>query len=338
MAGEHEPGTSLPGTRLHAWLARVVSSETMQRIVSPVLADFQDEIRVVDSHGHLRLMATRVRWMGALATALILNFMSRPASPGERVQHRRLWTGVSMACVAVAVSQSVMILSQSGPAGEALSAGSPALAIMLLLYLLPSGLAVGIPCGVLLGALTCTPAAPGRRRPLALAGVVGSVIVLLLLAFVVPPSNQAYRVTAWRAISAAGVRAVPEKGVREMSFGELEQNAAKYRSIDRSGHAATYEVERHRRLALAAACVVLVWFAAGLAGTRLASSLARRLAVTAAVATLYVGLFGWGSYIATRVTVDSPAPVWIPNLVFLVLAAALQIARRRGGVPSVSRG
>jgi len=84
--------------------------------------------------------------------------------------------------------------------------------------------------------------------------------------------------------------------------------------------------------------VVLVWFAAGLAGTRLASSLARRLAVTAAVATLYVGLFGWGSYIATRVTVDSPAPVWIPNLVFLVLAAALQIARRRGGVPSVSRG
>jgi lipopolysaccharide export LptBFGC system permease protein LptF len=96
-----------------------------------------------------------------------------------------------------------------------------------------------------------------------------------------------------------------------------------------------YEVERHRRLALSAACVVLVWFAAGMAGTWLATSLLRRLAVTVAVAALYVGLFDWGSHLATRLTVDSPALVWMPNFVFFTLAVALHLVRRRERSPSV---
>jgi hypothetical protein len=337
MTDEQRPDVALPGSGLHAWMARVVSPETLRRIVSPVLADYQKEMLAAVSSGPVARAMLRVQWTGSLVAALALDLVSRPASEVERAQHRRLWSGLALACGVVTALVVLPIFEGGGPLSGVPHVGRPALALELMLCLLPSALAVGLPAGVLLGGLACAPAPTGRRRPLALAGAGGAIVVLLLLAFVVPSSNQAYRLAYRQAVSPPDERSTPAKGPREMTFGELRETGEKQRAVDVPGHGRLYDAERHRRLALAASCIVLVWFAAGLAGSRVARTLPRRLAVTIAVSTVYLGLFGLGTRLVTGLTVDSPAPVWLANGVFLVLAGAMHVAwlRRLPQVPAV---
>lgn len=331
MAGGLLPGVVLPGTRLHAWFARVVSPDTMRRIVSPVLADYQAELCAVVSIRRARRTMLGVRWTGSLVAALVLDWVSRPPSGVERRQCGQLWLRVFLACGAVTLLNVAAVMGGGG----SLRIGSLSAVAEMVLYILPSGLAIGIPCGVLFGSLAMAPARSGRRRALGLAAVGGAMVVLLLLAFVVPPSNQAYRVAAWRAVSAPGEKPAPGKGSREMSFGELREAAAANRLSAAPGDGRRFDAERHRRVALAASCLALVWFAAGLAGTWVTRSLPRRLAAAVAVCAVYYVLFEAGTGLFLLRSEDSPAPIWLANSLFMALGAVIHAAhlRRRSRTP-----
>jgi len=325
MAGDPTPDDVLPGTSLHGWLQRLVSPETMRRIVSPVLADYQREMVAVVSIRRVRRTMLGVRWAGSLVLALVLDWVSRPPSGVERRQCGQLWLRVFLACGTVTLLNVAAVMG----GGVALRIGSLSAVAEMVLYILPSGLAIGIPCGVLFGSLAMAPTPSGRRRALGLAAVGGAIVVLLLLAFVVPPSNQAYRVVAWGALSAPGEKPAPGKGSREMSFGELREAAANNRLFAAPGDGRRFDAERHRRVALAASCIALVWFAAGLSGTLVAKSLPRRLAATVAVGTVYYVLFEVGTGLFLLRSQGSPAPIWLANVVFLVLGAIIHAAHLR---------
>jgi lipopolysaccharide export LptBFGC system permease protein LptF len=323
----NDRGYRVPGTVVRRLLSAVCSPDTVMRIVEPVLADWQ--VEAAGARSGLTLAWLRCRWLLALVSALALDAVRGPTSADERRYANRVWGAMMVGCLAVValgLASSISVAIQTARLG-----GRPALAVELLALLLPACLSSGLPCGVLLGALSWPGAGRTRRRSLIFASVCAAVVTLALLAFVVPSSNQRYRELSYRAVT-ANAHAFVAPGEREMSFGELRRLEAWYRLDGRLEHAAVYAVARQQRLALAAACLFAGWCLGALAGTRVSRAWWLRVPVAASVALAWLGLFSWGSVLVTRLTVDSAWTVWLPNLLLGAGAVAVHMAGHRRGL------
>jgi lipopolysaccharide export LptBFGC system permease protein LptF len=150
-----------------------------------------------------------------------------------------------------------------------------------------------------------------------------------MLVFVVPSTNQSFRMEAWQTLTAPGEVPAPPKGEREMSFAELRASALRERVFEAPLLGRGYETERHRRLALGTAGLPLAWLATVLAGTFLTRRLWRRLSVVVIVSTAYMGLLSWGRSVAVHSSLDSALPVWSANVAVVAVAAGIHVIRSR---------
>ena len=328
MTTERQDHAVESGSRVRGALAGLLDPATMARIADPVLADYQKEASAPDTAGRpLRLALLRMRWAVALVLALLLDFALGTVGASEREFRRRLCRSSAIGC-SVVVSL-VLAAAWSTVVEYSQRTHQPLLVPQALVYLLPSALAVGIPCGLLLGSLLPRREARASARPLFVVAVGAACVVVCLLGFVVPTTNQMYRLSVWHAFVETPSMMPPAKGLREMSFAELGARARDNQTRSMPAHVSIYAVERQRRLALAVACLVLTWLGAAFADSGASRSFVRRFAFAAVVVVVYYGLFEWGTYLATRLTVESTLSVWLANGCFGVVAGVTQIIRRQ---------
>jgi hypothetical protein len=317
-----------PGQRLRALAARVCRPKTMERLVDPIVADLQCEYDETTGRGHVwrsRLVLAR----GYMAFwKAIMWFGLRSACGGgageDESRIRRAWVFSILAFIAVTV---LFVLPPllSVPRYN----GPPLSRVLVWVYLIPQALPLSIPAGVCIGVLCAMRGRPVTARnvfAIFLLGTAATVVAGLIIEWMVPWANQAWRELMIVQFIPPGRPYHLEPGLNEMGFSGLRH---------RTDPAAVRHF--HLMVSLSAATVPLGLFALGLA-----SSVKRVWAalVVAVVATI--------AYPMTMVAIDSLSPrewrspiveAWAPNVLFLA-AAWVMLYRARlvplepGGVHS----
>ena len=136
---------------------------------------------------------------------------------------------------------------------------------------------------------------------------------------------------------------------RSMTLHELREAEARLVGAPRAAptletdgaSVASYEVEIHKKLALAAACVVLAMLAAGIASRGSRISIWAQAGISLVVFTSYYVCIITGEHLADRSAIPPALAMWSANIIVLVLAMlTLRVARgqrgERVGQPSTS--
>ncbi len=189
---------SLPGRRLHVLAARVCSEKTMKQLIDPVLADLQVE--------HASAIGMRGRWLALLSGYVaFVKVMLWCGARGTREAWRD-WTADdqralnrTLLCVAGATvfATSLFGLPDLFHLPDMLSINAHARLERLLLYLVPSAVALGLPAGVAIGAaLGATKRAQSRRviTAMCFVALLLSIASFVNIAWVVPHAHQSFRV------------------------------------------------------------------------------------------------------------------------------------------------
>lgn len=320
---------SAPNSRLRQYLSRHCSAATIERLVDPILTDTAIEVRAAAFRGQ-QWTGRWIRAAGAFALvkALALFGWTRFWSIREwPVEERRAVTR-SMAYAFVVTCAGVKLLMLPPLLRYPLSRYQE-----LALYLVPQAFPIALPIGLLLGLLYGFRSSVPSLRSRILVTVVAiacSVSSLVALAWVVPASNQAFRVAALRDSR------IP-KGLNELTLGELRKriDAGRQRGGDVSPATMTY----HSRWALATAPIVLTAWAFLLIGslhTRRRWPLAI-VAVASCVA--YYALVDGGRVAVLYKTLPPIAGAWLPNAAFIaalvLLTGRTTNARTTNGTLSV---
>jgi lipopolysaccharide export LptBFGC system permease protein LptF len=314
----------LPGRRLHALAARICSTQTMERFIDPTIADLQAEYASALRSGNVWRSRTALLG-GYVAFAKVALWCAIAGVTGMRRNWNRedhsglvrvLWRSAA-AILGVTLLIWLPELSRTREMLEDL--GSEASLFRLMTYLLPMTLPLSLPIGLAFGAaLGAHGRRPSRRLMcaimlVALATAAGS---LATMAWVIPASNQSYRV--------AMMGQPLLKGDREMSFAELRRALATA-DVDRSRRLL---FEFHKRLGIAGAPVTFAAFA-------LVVVMRHRLRRTVSIAAIVVVSFGY--YVALWLgdgfnrdgTLSPQFSAWMPQiaLVLTTVLAALPVRR-----------
>lgn len=327
-----------PGGRLLAILSHVTTSDTLERIVVPVIADLVVEMADARGRGAVRRVWVFLRGHVALARALVMHSVTPPyrQACGERSHISSVTLGCALIFTAMLVAAPLRGWH------EVIGEERIALAIALLL---PQALGAAIPLSVLFGValgtarLRQSPSPNITTTPLGI-GAVAMVVTLMMTWWVIPAANNTFRIQVQSAIAERASRAdvavlVPAKGLNEMSGKELSAAISLARWQDPS-RVPTMVFTRHVRTSLAVACLVLA--AAGLAVARLAGRhLCARGALALMVTVGYYALFLVGRRWVTTSEVSPALAAWTANGVFLVLSvAALAFSLSRQAPPASS--
>jgi lipopolysaccharide export LptBFGC system permease protein LptF len=186
-----------------------------------------------------------------------------------------------------------------------------ALKLAFLLGLIPQALPLALPAGLTFGvALGLTDGARSGQTAKDVAGlaVVTAVLCLLVVGWWMPVANQAFRQSIF---AATGGRGVVMRGPNEMSFWEVNREAAVSEALGNVRQARAYRWSLHNRLALPAAAVALPSFLFFLSSTH---SIARGLVAIGACFGYFILMISGGSLAAS--TVSAALAAWLPNLVF----------------------
>jgi Lipopolysaccharide export system permease LptF/LptG len=306
-----------PGERLRAFAARLCSPRTMERLIDPVIGDLQAEYREAQQRG-AAWKARRVRLAGLVAFAKVLLWAALVGSsntldvwgPSETILLRR----ASVWFVGVTVISTVL-LALNGPEYDHASR------ILLALYVVPSLLPLTAAIGVAFAAL-CALDRERLTRRVAMSFVAGSLVCSLVMlanvVWVMPDSNQAYRETAFGGPLL--------RGDREMSMSELKRLGEL-----RPDQARRFAITYHTRGAIAAAPLALMSVSLVLVPRR------RRWRLAGAPTAALLCFAYWILLLTTnQLGVWTMLPplliVWLPNIAFAILAAAL--ASRRAAATS----
>jgi lipopolysaccharide export LptBFGC system permease protein LptF len=321
------------GVRLRTLAARWFDAPTMERYLDPLLADLQSEYE--EAIGRGRVWRSRWIWAaGHLAFAKVIVLVGsgqsmrwmREATDDERRAGRRI-----LACGAAVLVLSTLLFV--APFYFDFLTENPD-AAKLLVLLVPQALPLALPLGLLFGVLCGV----GRRVPLRrlrvmtlFAAAAASGALLVMLAWVIPAANQAFRVAMFEARARAQV---PEgrmfsgsisKGANELTLGELRQffdsrapDALPAPPDDLRKLALVY----HGRLSLAATPVVVALFAFAL------TRLLRRRPLVLGVAGFGAVVCAFAIHIGGRVIELDDVPstfaiAWAPNVTFLIVSILL---------------
>jgi lipopolysaccharide export LptBFGC system permease protein LptF len=158
------------------------------------------------------------------------------------------------------------------------------------------------------------------KRAILLAALVCSFASFITLAWVMPASNQAFRVaTAWT----AGADQYPQRGVNELTMTDLAQRARMLRQEGETRQSLGLFFRYHQRWSLACATLVLailgLLVVEGRPGMRLGTGLA--------ACGLYVLLMRVGETSAGNGVVPVVVLAWLPNIVVLLVAMAVKARR-----------
>ena len=218
----------------------------------------------------------------------------------------------------------------------------------VVLFSIPYTAALTIPMSVFIAVLWASSRRPSAKMSqarsddpsmcdgtLRIAPVIGmaSAVALCCLAWnaeLVPRANLRLQ-----AVYSGQVAVVPSD--RSMTLRELRQAEARLVSAPRAASAratdeaslASYEVEIQKKLALAAACVVLALLAAGIASRASRISIWAQAAISVVVFAGYYVCIITGEQLADRSAIPPALAMWNANLIVLVLAMlTLRVPRR----------
>jgi len=199
---------SVPGERLYRFARHVCGDATVSRLIDPWRADFAHELgEAIASGRRVRALLVRVEYTRAFLRLIVTGVVL-----GDGVASMLKWqVGSAVVWTAVFLLPFVRTLAQS-PSEDWL---------VLLAYLTPSALMIGLPLGASVGLVFSMrrrrPSAEVRAAAMAVA-VMCTASTAILDTGVLPRSNQAFRQTAARPWL-AGRRLL--RGFNEMTPSEL---------------------------------------------------------------------------------------------------------------------
>jgi lipopolysaccharide export LptBFGC system permease protein LptF len=296
-----------PGERLRALASRVCSARALERLIDPAIADLQSEHAQAPRAGWgwrrrwIRVAGTLAFWkvIGLHAAARAVP-IAREWAAADRHALGRTSAFAVLASGIVAIPFVLLPLSYV----QAAVLSEQSVRLRLVAYLLPQALPicvpVGVACGILFGLRQGAATARIQRSILGITIVCGA-IMFVVLGWVVPETNQAFR-------EILGGRRVM-RGTNELPLGELW---ARGRSVD-----------LHMRLALPCAAPILGLFALSVSAA--ARNRSRALVAGLAGVACYCACFSVLAAQAHSLAAGVPAALaaWTPNLIFAAAAARL---------------
>jgi lipopolysaccharide export system permease LptF/LptG-like protein len=316
-----------PGDRLRAIAARVCNAKTMERLIDPVVADLQTEY--VEANRHGRLWKSRwVRVAGYTAFLKVIAFAACEGSrrgfdvriAGDHATGRMTGWAVSVTVILTALLE-IPALSHLPPPTWHVSYADRA---KLLLYLVPQALPIAVPIAFTLAILrgwTGRTTSPRSSGAILAIGFACSLAMFAMLAWIVPTSNQAFRVTV------AGHDLA--KGLHELTLGDLSRQVA-LELPPFEGHSSIRQLatEYHVRWALACTTFVFALFSLAVIPRRPAGRTIGGLAACGIYFAYYITVFDGTEPLRARVGSLPPfAIAWLPNVVMIVASAALITVR-----------
>jgi hypothetical protein len=358
----HDVRLRLPGGGLREVARKFCSPATLEHVVDPIVADMQHEWIDAGGRSPLARGYARLRGYAAFTRALALHVamaasrhLARNAL-GATAEERTFYRRAGFATVAALfVGTVIVLLTDNGTGvGYLVSAlrqqqwpGGPSVADVLpravtitfrpdaLASLLPSIVMSILPASLLFGLLLASRASSGaatsiapRARWITGAALMATMIGVAVAGWVLPTANQNYREIVIAALKRTERREnVPARGSRELTFGELG-DAIRSEQARSGARLALYRTERHKRVALPAACAVF-----GLLAIGLAEPVRRRGALVvvltaAAVCFFHSLLLRAGEQVLMPRGAAPFLCAWAANLVFGAGAAILILRRR----------
>jgi hypothetical protein len=332
----------VPGRRARALAAAWCSPKTIERLIDPVVSDLQIEYEAALSRGQrFRSLWIWITGHVAIGKVLALHSSARGIEmiAGMSIEERR-----DVVRTAVWVIATILVVATllAAPPLRAELARNREDRLILVLLLMPQALPIAIPVGLVVGILQAlrhgAPTRVSRALILAIA-IVLSIGSFAFMGWVIPETNQTYRETIFRRLTANGAVdggvSTLSRGPSELSLGQLRRAAAEQ---SREG-ALQPDIRRrstpnlafvyYMRWAVSFAPVVLALFAV-VAATRLTRSRALRWLIAFGTVGGY-----WAIYFVADPGFDRDRawPIlmaWAPNLALLAVTAAIaRLARPR---------
>jgi hypothetical protein len=312
-----------PGARLRSVASRVFDAAAMEFVIDPALADLQ--LECLEAQGRHRpqlawiYLRAHASFWSAVVAHLVRTWADGPI--GERPENTRtrlIFTSVTVTILvmtAVAVVTPFTMTNVSIARLRTAFGGNIARALALLI---PSAVPIAIPSGLLFGTirgLRRRPAARSIRGMILALGIGGMLLSGAMMEWVIPATNQAYRVALFRDGKAA--RPEPAKGSNELTWGELREQLARLNGVGNSAEARELRLAYQTRLAFILTPVLFAMLAALLAGR----PRRREAAIVSSIGLLaYVGYYFIGFNPLVAAGTLSPVTVaWSPNVVTLIL-------------------
>jgi lipopolysaccharide export LptBFGC system permease protein LptF len=290
----------------------------MARLIDPVIADLQAEHAQALRDG--RMWRSRwVRLAGYIAFAKV--FVMCEWSPVD--DRRPLIRAVGFSLCAIAIVTTAFV----GLPYRQLSrvAETQLDAWRVVMFLVPQALALSIPIGLIVGmaiGLARQKVSVRLATAVATIGLVCSIGSVANIGWLTPNANQAFRTTLFRRISEAPLA----KGETELTFAELDRLIERRRAFPVGSYewdsANRLRTGYHTRWALACAALVLTLFAMSLVACT-----HRRWKIAAGVVVALAGYYALlyvGRLFALNHELAPPIAAWLPNVVLILTAAALQ--------------
>jgi hypothetical protein len=309
-----------PGETLRSIAQRFCGPATMERLIDPVIADLQCEH--ADAVVHRRVWHARwIRMAGYVAFWKVAAIGIGRVSTGALITPQDATIGRTIRFSGIATTVLTLVFMWP-PVWTSFS--HPGHRVAIFLALVPQAMSVALPMGIVFGVLC---GLRGRvattrvHRTIVGLTIVSSLVMIGIVGWVLPASNQVFReIAAGRAVA---------RGMNELTLAELSSEQALGRRWVLGG-TARRAFEFHFRLALGCAPLALGLFALGVATARRRAS---RIPTIGVIALASCFGYYWLLYVARQdVSVRAPAIVaaWVPNVVFLACGLLLWTTRRRG--------
>lgn len=339
--------TMRTGVRLRTILSRWVEAAAMERFIDPLLADLQSEYEDAVRTG--RVWQSRRIWVAghiALCRVLAWHGVTRGARGLLDIGDERRAMNQTLAAWALftAAAASIFVAPLLADSWETIG-HSYGVVSRLAVLLVPQALTTVVPfslmCGILWG-LRKAPAARALRVRVLLWAATASVGLFVVWGWVVPASNQAYRVIVFDALTQGtgnNYGRLP-KGLNELTWTELRQvmeppaAGNPFVSEDARRLAFDPQVPRrriagqyHTRIAFTLSPLVLAPFALAVTARRQRSCWWLGASGGAAIVA-YLMLtppLGQGDFDGLLPTVVA---AWVPNSMFLLVSILISRTRR----------
>lgn len=328
-----------PGDRLRALAARVCSAKTMERLIDPIVTDLQMEYLDAIRQGRV----WRGRWVriaGYVAMLKVLVFLSGEVAmrtlDGIVDHDRTTWRFIGWTVSATAVMLALLAIWPLLNLAAEVTPLSDGDRSKLLLYLVPQALVVAVPIGITIGILGGLAGRLSSRRlkhSVLAIGFVCSLGMFAMLAWIVPASNQAFRVTF------AGHDLA--KGLHELTLGEVGQRVIRaevHGDVVGEPSARELSIAYHSRWAFSLATFVLALFSLSIVRPRSAGRTIVGMAACVLYFAYYITVYDGTNPLRVHVgSLPAFAIAWFPNVVLVVTSVALITVRLKAD-PTYDRG
>jgi hypothetical protein len=238
-----------PGTRLLAFASRWFDAAVVARVLEPLVADWQRE--------WIEAPPARRAWIrarGVICFAVAMTAMAPQTlllTPTPPAMLRRIVARLVIFLIAASTLLSLPLIFE-------LRTVAPGRLVVLLLWLLPAGLALVFPFAmghIVDGVRRHVRPSPVERIAIIRTAIVAVVVMLVFVGWVVPATNQQFRLTV-----KADPLNPPARGFRELTTYQLFSGTGPQAVADpKETRAVSRLREQHQRVALLVLPIVLIW-------------------------------------------------------------------------------